>query len=119
MAERLVTHAFRDSNGVIRAIGNPASDWFQRRREWAISDIVAGRHTYVVRSGQNSRQIRVVDGRSGRYLRTTPDSTADNNLDVLPAFDVRPWEVAHDDAEVLAVHSSWEPFGGNRRQMER
>lgn len=106
MAERLVTHAFRDSNGVIRAIGNPDSDWFQRRREWAISDIVADRHTYVVQSGQVTRPIRVVNGPSGPYLRTTPDSTADNNLDILPEFELRPWEVAQDDAEVLAVHAA-------------
>jgi hypothetical protein len=77
MAERLVTHAFRDSNGVIHAVGNPASDWFRRRREWAIGDIVAGRHSYVVQSGQGTRPLRfahcprlerrVVNGPSGPY----------------------------------------------------
>lgn len=106
MAERLVTHALRDSNGVVRAIGNPDSEWFQRRREWAVSDILTGRHTYVVESGSMTRPIRVVNGSSGPYLRTSPDSTSANNLDLLPEFDPRPWEVAHDDAEILAVHAA-------------
>jgi hypothetical protein len=39
-------------------------------------------------------------------LRTAPDSTADNNLDNLPEFELHPWEIAHDDAEVLAVHAA-------------
>jgi hypothetical protein len=111
MAERLVTHAFRDSDGIVRAIGNPTTDWFQRRREWAISDIVAGRHEYVVASGAVHRRIRVVDGPTGRYLRTSPDATEANNLDDLPEFELRPWEVAHDDAEILAVHAALVPHG--------
>jgi hypothetical protein len=90
----------------VRAIGNQDSEWFQRRREWAISDILAGRHTYVVDSGSGTRSIRVVNGPFGPYLRTSPDATSGNNLDVLPEFDLRPWEVAHDDAEVLAVHAA-------------
>lgn len=46
MATRLVTHAARNSDGDIVAIGNPEEPWYQRRREWAISDIVAHRHVY-------------------------------------------------------------------------
>jgi hypothetical protein len=106
VAERLVTHALRDSKGVVRALGNPDSEWFQRRREWAISDILSDRHTYFVESGSAARPILVVDGPSGRYLRSSPDSTSDNNLDLLPELELRPWEVAHDDAEILAVHAA-------------
>lgn len=111
MAQRLVTHAHRDDDGVVVAIGNPGEAWFQRRREWAISDIAAGRHEYVVASGSSTRAITVVRGPTGPYLRTSPDDAAGNNLDLLPEFELRPWEVAHDDAEVLAVHAALVPHG--------
>ena len=106
MAERLVTHANRDGDGVTVAIGNPEQDWFQRRHEWAVSDIAADRHEYVVAAGEGTRRIVVVAGPTGPYLRTSPDDDTVNNLDLLPEFDLRPWEIAHDDAEVLAVHAA-------------
>lgn len=111
MAERVVTHAVRNGRGVVLAIANPDQDWYQRRSEWAISDIRAGRHSYVVASGSVLRPIHVVDGPHGPYLRTTRDAAVGNNLDELPTFDLRPWEVVHDDAEVLAVHAALVPHG--------
>ncbi|HEX6596434.1 MAG TPA: galactose oxidase-like domain-containing protein [Acidimicrobiales bacterium] len=104
MADRLVTHVARDSRGLTLALANPAEDWFQRRAEWAIADIVSGRHRYFVEG--NSRPIAVVDGPSGLYLRSDPDASTANNLDTLPSHDRSPWEIAHDDAEVLAVHAA-------------
>jgi hypothetical protein len=112
MAQRMVTHAARNSRGNIVAIGNPDEEWRQRRREWAISDILAGRHEYVVAGTRgNPRPIDIVNGPFGRYLRTRADATDDNNLDNLPVLNVEPWEVALDDAEVLAVHAALVPHG--------
>jgi hypothetical protein len=112
MATRLVTHAARNSDGDIVAIGNPEEPWYQRRREWAISDILADRHVYFA-SGRRGRRRRidVINSPSGPYLRTRADRTEGNNLDNLPALDVRPWEIALDDAEVLAVHAALVPHG--------
>ncbi len=111
MADRIVTHAMRDGDGVVRAIGNPDSDWFQRRTQWAITDIAAGRHMYYVASGDVHRRIWVVNGPTGPYLRTSADSTEVNNLDELPEFELRPWEIAHPDAQILAVHAALVPHG--------
>jgi hypothetical protein len=118
MAQRLVTHAARNSRGNIIAIGNPDSEWRQRRSEWAISDILAGRHEYVVPGTRGlPRPIDVVNGRFGRYLRTRADTTEDNNLDNLPALDIEPWEVAHDNAEVLAVHAALVTHGAQGQAL--
>lgn len=112
MADRLVTHAARNSRGNIVAIGNPDEGWQQRRREWAISDILVRRHNYFVAGTRgNHRPLDVVHGPFGPYLRTRADPTPDNNLDNLPALDLAPWEVALDDAEVLAVHAALVPHG--------
>jgi hypothetical protein len=97
----------RNTEGDIVAIGNPEQPWFQRHREWAISDILAGRHEYFVEEeGEGRRPIEVVDDPDGLYLRTRGDSTLGNNLDNLPEFELNPWEVALDNAEVLAVHAA-------------
>lgn len=53
----------------------------------------------------------MINGLSGPYLRTRADRTEGNNLDNLPALDVRSWEIALDDAEVLAVHAALVPHG--------
>ena len=112
MADRLVTHVARDSSGDVLSIANPESTWFQRRREWAIRDIETGRHRYFVPGdGGPDRRIGVVHAPSGRYLRSFADEDPGNNLDTLPAHDRRPWEVAHDHAEVLAVHAALVPHG--------
>ena len=112
MAERIVTHTAKDQDGDILALGNPEEDWLQRRTEWAISDILADRHTYVVLDPDESKtSIKVVFGPAGPYLRTYGDPTKGNNLDFLPDIDLLPWEVAHPDAEVLAVHAALIPNG--------
>lgn len=112
MTDRLVTHAFRDTDGDIVAIGNPQEPWLQRHQEWAISDILAERHRYFV-TGSNGglRPIDVIDGESGRYLRARADSSTANNLDNLALLDFQPWEIALDNSEVLAVHAALVPHG--------
>lgn len=112
MADRLVTHVFRDSKGVTRAIGNLESDWYQRRSEWAIRDIWEDRHRYFVPGRRSpNRPIDVVNGPFGPYLRSRADANEGNNLDELPPFEPRAWEVAHHDSEVLAVHAALIPHG--------
>lgn len=107
MANRHVTHVFRNTDGDILVIGNPEQDWHQRHREWAISDIIADRHTYFVEGNERDElPIDVINGPSGLYLRTRGDSTEGNNLDILPEFDYEPWEIAIEDAEILAVHAA-------------
>lgn len=112
MTDRLVTHAFRNAEGDIVAIGNPEEPWLQRQREWAISDILAGKHRYFV-PGSNGgmRPIDVVDGEFGRYLRARADSSTTNNLDNLALLNFQPWEIALEDSEILAVHAALVPHG--------
>lgn len=115
MAERRVTHVVRDRDGDILALCNPEEAWAQRRREWAIADILADRHEYFVEGLQGShRRIYVVAGPSRPYLRTVPDSLGGNNLDTLPTLERNPWEVALEDAEILAVHAALIPVAPAR-----
>jgi hypothetical protein len=112
MADRLVTHSFRSSEGDILAVGNPEEPWRQRQKDWAIADIVDGRHRYFVQgAGGTQRLIDVINDPDGLYLRARADSDTDNNLDNLPALDIHPWEIALDDAEILAVHAALVPHG--------
>jgi len=112
MANRIVTHTAKDRDGDILALGNPNEEWVQRRREWAISDILADRHEYfVVDPDESKTRIDVVFGPTGAYLRTDQDSETVNNLDLLPDMELLPWEVAHPNAEALAVHAALVPHG--------
>lgn len=105
MADRNVTHAVRDGDGDIVALGNPWAGWRQRQAKWVIDDIVNRRHDYFVRGNNGfNRRIDVVNGESGHYLRTFPDSTTANNLDDLDELTLHSWEIANDNAEILAVH---------------
>jgi hypothetical protein len=46
----------------------------------AIREIESGSARYAV----GDSEVTVVNGPTGKYLRTTPDSTSSNNLDDLP-----------------------------------
>ncbi len=111
MAERLVTHTYRNTQGDILAIGNPEESWGQRQTEWAIDDIVREIHEYNVQGSNGLRRIYVVNGQYGPYLRTVPDSTEGNNLDNLPILQFNPWEVALENSEILAIHAAVLPGG--------
>lgn len=50
----------------------------------AIADIETKAHTYHVPWASGRTEIRVVNGPTGKYLRTDRDSTEKNNLDDLP-----------------------------------
>ena len=112
MADRTVTHAKRNSDGNIVAIGNPDTDWYQRDARWAIQDILEHRHRYLVISTTGiARPIDVINGPSGAYLRSRGDSSDANNLDFMPDFDMNPWEIPLDNTEIFAIHAALIPHG--------
>lgn len=85
MADRQVTQSRKDSDGDITALCNPDSYWSPRLKRDAINDIESRLHTYfVLWPGSQRTEIHVVDGPTGKYLRTDRDSTSRNNLDDLP-----------------------------------
>ncbi|MBD8207878.1 DUF3892 domain-containing protein [Microbacterium sp. CFBP 8790] len=50
----------------------------------AIRDIESRAHTYFVQWPEKRTEVRIVQGATGKYLRTDRDSTTRNNLDYLP-----------------------------------
>ncbi len=75
MANRKVTHTTKDEDGNITALHNPEEDWSPRDKVDAIRDIEEKIHTYYVHwPGGGRADIRVVDGPTGKHLRTTTPS---------------------------------------------
>lgn len=85
MAQRAVRRSRKDASGDITALCNPGEHWSPRSKSDAIRDIENGIHSYYVPwpEGRNT-PIQVVNGPTGKYLRTDRDSTPRNNLDDLP-----------------------------------
>jgi hypothetical protein len=84
MADRRVTQTGKDEDGDITRLCNPSATWSPRTKSGAISDIDNGTHTYYVQDSKGRSDIQVVNGPTGKYLRTDPDGRAENNLDSLP-----------------------------------
>ena len=84
MTERLVTRTGKDINGDITSLCNHAEYWSPRMKHNAINDIELGIHKYYTLSGSIKTYVRVVNGPTGKYLRTDSDTTTRNNLDDLP-----------------------------------
>lgn len=84
MADRAVTQTKKDRDGDILALCNPLEFWSPRNKKDAISDIELNRHSYYVPWPDGRKPIRVVNGPTGKYLRTDRDQTERNNLDDLP-----------------------------------
>lgn len=85
MADHQVTKTRKDQEGDILALCNDAAFWSPRAKQDAISDIESGLHRYFVRwPDGNDTDIHVVQGPTGKYLRTDRDDTSRNNLDELP-----------------------------------
>lgn len=85
MADRPVTQTRKDGEGDILALCNPGSPWSPRKKYDAIYDIEHREHRYYVPwSDGTNTLIRVVNGPTGKYLRTDKDDTQRNNLDDLP-----------------------------------
>ena len=84
MIERQVTATRKDDDGDIIALCNDEKWWSPRSKANAIKDIENDDYEYYVKTGNVKTDIHVVDGPSGKYLRTNPDDTDNNNLDDLP-----------------------------------
>lgn len=84
MARRQVTRTGKDRSGDITSLCKPGEIWSPRFKRDAINDIESGTHNYYVSWPEKSTEIRVVNGSTGKYLRTDRDSTTRNNLDDLP-----------------------------------
>lgn len=85
MAIRYVRATGKDRDGDITKLCNSSAEWSPRLKAGAISDIENGVHTYKVKwTNTEETTIRVVNGKSGKYLRTDRDTTNKNNLDDLP-----------------------------------
>ncbi|RMB08185.1 DUF3892 domain-containing protein [Eilatimonas milleporae] len=84
MADRPVSRTGKDSDGDITSLCNPGDFWSPRKKDDAINDIESGVHTYYVPWTSGRTPIRVVNGASGKYLRTDRDQTDRNNLNDLP-----------------------------------
>lgn len=84
MATRYVTRSGKDKDGDITKLCNHGEAWSPRSKADAISDIENKAHEYYVSwtDGQKT-PIRVVNGKSGKYLRTQRDGSTKNNLDDL------------------------------------
>jgi hypothetical protein len=85
MAERLVTHTGKDPRtGDITRLCNASESWSPRAKADAIADIEKRLHAYLVRWKDMTTEIKVVQGLSGKYLRTDRDNSTRNNLEDLP-----------------------------------
>jgi pimeloyl-ACP methyl ester carboxylesterase len=82
--EREVTATGKNANREIISLCNDAEPWSPRSAVDAIRDIETGAHTYFVAGPSGRVEIRVVNARTGKYLRTDPDASSTNNLDTLP-----------------------------------
>lgn len=84
MADRAVYKTRKDEDGDILALCGGEAFWSPRQKADAISDIETGAHTYHVPWKSGRTEIRVVNGPTGKYLRTDRDEASKNNLDDLP-----------------------------------
>ena len=84
MIERQVSRSRKNRDGNIVAICHPDAHWSPRMKADAIADIEGGSYQYVVVWPERKTEIRVVNGPSGKYLRTDRDNTSRNNLADLP-----------------------------------
>lgn len=82
MADRRVTSTGKDSDGDITSL---CGSWGSATKAAAIREIDAGTNTYYVKDGFGRRaDVEVVNGTTGKYLRTDPNSSCSDNLDNLP-----------------------------------
>lgn len=84
MAERQVTASGKDKDGDITKLCNSGQPWSPRSKASAIEDIESGAHTYFVIWPEGKRQVTVVNGTKGKYLRSLRDGSSRNNLNDLP-----------------------------------
>ena len=82
MADRQVTQTGKDIHGDITAL---CGWWGRSSKAEAIRDIEYGWNTYYVQDLYGRRaNVHVVNGPTGKYLRTDPNASCSDNLDSLP-----------------------------------
>ena len=82
MADRQVTRTGKDLHGDITAL---CGWWGRTSKANAISEIELGWHTYFVQDALGRRaNVQVVNGPTGKYLRTDSNALCSDNLDSLP-----------------------------------
>ena len=82
MANRRVTRTGKDRDTDITAL---CGAWGRTAKAMAIFQIETGTHTYFVQdSYSRTAVVQVVNGRTGKYLRSDPNSSCSDNLDSLP-----------------------------------
>lgn len=83
MANRRVKQTGKDRDGDITAL---CGDWGRVSKSTAISELrPPAKHTYFVEDSRRRRaNVEVVNGPTGQYLRTDPNSSCSDNLDNLP-----------------------------------
>jgi len=84
MADRRITRTRKDKDGDITTLCNPEMLWSPRSKAEAIWDIENRVNTYYGQWTEKRTEIRLVNGPTGKYLRTDRDDTTRNNLDDLP-----------------------------------
>ena len=85
MAKRYVYKSGKDKDGDITKLCSSGADWSPRQKADAIRDIDNSTHSYWVSwSDGQETEIKVVNGSTGKYLRTLRDGSTKNNLDDLP-----------------------------------
>ena len=85
MATREIRATRKNSSGDILYVCNSGEVWSPRIKKDVIDDIESRSHSYYVVFNGNKVDVHVVnDLRKGKYLRTDPDKTKVNNLDLLP-----------------------------------
>ncbi len=84
MADRRVTASGKDRDGDITKLCNHSS-WGSVLKASAIQHIETGMYRYYVQQPGTARvDVHVVNGPTGKYLRSDPDPNSINNLDNLP-----------------------------------
>ncbi len=82
MADRRVKRTGKDSDGDITSL---CGDWGTASKATAISDIEGRVNSYYVQDSYFRRaDVHVVNGATGKYLRTDPNAACSDNLDTLP-----------------------------------
>ena len=82
MTERRVTGTGKGSSGDITSL---CGTWGSRSKALAIADIEQGTHRYYTHASNGTEaDVIVVNGATGKYLRTDPDKTTADNLADLP-----------------------------------
>ena len=85
MAARNVQATSKDKDGVIAYLCNIDESWSPRHKNDVILDLERNAHSYYILISGKTVNIHVIDGLTGKYLRTDPDKTENNNLNELPS----------------------------------